>query len=276
MPRRNSSPPSRERSRSRLKMEIHPTAIVSPGAELAEGVKVGPYCVLHDRVRIGRDTVLASHVVIEGRTEIGQRNQIFPFVSIGSPPQDIGYRGEDTAVRIGDGNILREFVTVSRATTKQDGITIIGSDNYLMAYAHVAHDCVLGNKIILSNVATLGGHVSVGDYAIIGGLAAVHQFVRLGAYAFLGGKTGVDRDAPPFMIVAGPRAKLYGVNRKGLQRLGFSKETLDGLKKAYSIIWRENTLFSEGVKKVRQELTPFPELDMLLDFVESSKRGVLR
>ncbi len=167
-------------------------------------------------------------------------------------------------------------MTVNRATTKQDGVTIIGSDNYLMAYAHVAHDCVLGNKIIMSNVATLGGHVSVGDYAILGGLAAVHQFVRIGAYAFLGGKTGVDRDAPPFMIVAGPRAKLYGVNRKGLQRLGFSQEKLDGLKKAYSIIWRENTLFSEGMKKARQELKPFPELDMLLDFVESSKRGVLR
>jgi UDP-N-acetylglucosamine acyltransferase len=257
-------------------MKIHPTAVVSPRAELAEGVQVGPYCVIHDQVKIGRDTVLASHVVIDRHTEIGERNQISPFVSIGSPPQDIGYHGEDTAVRIGDGNILREFVTVNRATTKQDRVTIIGNDNYLMAYAHVAHDCVLGNKIIMSNVATLGGHVSVGDYAILGGLAAVHQFVRIGAYAFLGGKTGVDRDAPPFMIVAGPRAKLYGINRKGLQRLGFSQEKLDGLKKAYSIIWRENVLFSEGVKKVRQELKPFAELDMLLDFLESSKRGVLR
>jgi UDP-N-acetylglucosamine acyltransferase len=257
-------------------MKIHPTAVVSPRAELAEGVQVGPYCVVHDHVKIGRDTILASHVVIEGHTEIGERNRISPFVSIGSPPQDIGYRGEDTAVKIGDGNILREFVTVNRATTKQDGVTIIGSDNYLMAYAHVAHDCILGNRIIMSNVATLGGHVSVGDYAILGGLAAVHQFVRIGAYAFLGGKTGVDRDAPPFMIVAGPRAKLYGVNRKGLQRLGFSKEKLDGLKKAYSLIWRENTLFNEGVKKARRELEPFPELDMLLDFLESSKRGVLR
>jgi UDP-N-acetylglucosamine acyltransferase len=257
-------------------MEIHPTAIVSPRAELAEGVKVGPYCVVHDRVKIGRDTVLDSHVVIEGRTEVGERNRISSFVSLGGPPQDIGYRGEDTAVKIGDGNILREFVTVNRATTKQDGVTIVGSDNYLMAYAHVAHDCVLGSRIIMSNVATLGGHVTVGDNAILGGLAAVHQFVRIGAYAFLGGKTGVDRDAPPFMIVAGPRAKLYGVNRRGLQRLGFSKEKLDGLKKAYSLIWRESTVISEGVKRARQELAPFPELDMLLDFVESSKRGVLR
>jgi UDP-N-acetylglucosamine acyltransferase len=257
-------------------MKIHPTAVISPRAELAEGVQVGPYCVIHDQVKIGRDTVLASHVVIHGHTEIGERNQISPFVSIGSPTQDIGYRGEDTAVKIGDDNIFREFVTVNRATNKQDRVTIIGSDNYLMAYAHVAHDCVLGNKIIMSNVATLGGHVSVGDYAILGGLAAVHQFVRIGAYAFLGGKTGVDRDAPPFMIVAGPRAKLYGINRRGLQRLGFSQEKLDGLKKAYSIIWRENTLFNEGVKKARQELQPFPELDMLLDFLESSKRGVLR
>lgn len=257
-------------------MDIHPSAVVSPHAELESGVKVGPYCVVGDHVRIGRDTILESHVVIEGNTRIGERNRISPFASIGSPPQDVGYQGEDTRVNIGDDNIIREYTTINRATTKQEWTTVIGNHNYLMAYAHIAHDCVLGNEIIVSNVATLGGHITVNDHATVGALVAMQQFIRIGAYAFLGAKSGIDRDVPPFMVTAGPRAKLYGVNQRGLRRKGFSDEVISGLKSAYRIIWRENRRFSEGINQVRREIDPFPELEILLNFLNGSKRGVLR
>ena len=257
-------------------MEIHSSAVVSPHAQLDEGVKVGPYSVVGDHVTIGRDTYIGPHVAIEGHTTIGERNKIYPFVSIGSPPQDIGYKGEDTRLIIGNDNVIREYTTVNRATTKQNWETVIGNRNYVMAYAHIAHDCVLGDYVIMSNVATLGGHITVGDHAILGGLVAIHQFVRIGAYAFLGGKCGVDRDVPPYMIAAGSRAKLYGINRRGLARQGFSEQAISGLKKAYRIIWRENRRFSEGLDQVRREIEPFPELNELLDFFNGSNRGILR
>jgi UDP-N-acetylglucosamine acyltransferase len=257
-------------------MEIHPSAVVSSHAELSPGVKIGPYSVIEDHVTIGQDTVIGPHVVIEGHTRIGERNSISPYVSIGSPPQDIGYRGEDTRLTIGDDNIIREYATINRATTKQDWETVVGNENYIMAYAHIAHDCCLGNKIIMSNVATLGGHITIGDHAVLGGQVAVHQFVRIGAYSFLGGKSGVDRDVPPFMITAGERAKLYGVNRTGLHRMGFSQEAINGLKRAFKIIWRDNKRFSEGISQVRREIESFPELEILLDFFNDSERGILR
>lgn len=257
-------------------MNIHPSAAVSPRAELAEGVKVGPYCTVGDHVSIGRDTALISHVVIEGHTRIGERNTLYPFVSIGSPPQDVGYRGEETRVIVGDDNLIREFTTINRATTKQDWQTLVGNGNYLMAYSHVAHDCVLGNKIIMGNAATLGGHVQVGDCAIFGGMVAVHQFVRVGTHAFLGGKAGIDRDVPPFMIVAGERAKLYGVNQRGLRRLGWPLEKITALKKAYSILWRRTRSFKEGIQQVKDEIPSFPELELLLSFLVQSRRGILR
>ncbi len=257
-------------------MDIHSTAVVDSKAELAAGVCIGPYSCIGENVKIGRDTVIGSHVSIDGNTVLGERNRISPFVSIGSPPQDVGYRGEDTRVVIGDGNIIREFATINRATTKQDWITRIGNENYIMAYAHIAHDCRLGNRIIMSNVATLGGHIEVGDHAILGGLVAVHQFVRIGAYAFLGAKSGIDRDVPPFMITAGPRAKLYGINRKGMERMGIPKETVDGLKMAYRLIWRENRGFQEGVAEVRRRVPSTPQLELLLSFLQDSPRGILR
>ena len=257
-------------------MEIHPSAVISPKAELADGVRVGPYASIGDNVTIGRDCVIGAHVVIEGHTQIGERNKIYPFSSIGTPPQDIGYKGEDTRLIIGNNNIIREYVTINRATTKENWETVIGNNNYIMAYAHIAHDCILGDQVIMANVATLGGHISIGDGAVVGGLVAVHQFVRIGMFAFIGGKSGVDRDVPPFMITAGPRARLYGVNRKGLRRRGFSKEAIDGLKKAYRIIWRENRRFSEGIAQVRREIPSFPELEILLDFFNGTKRGILR
>jgi UDP-N-acetylglucosamine acyltransferase len=259
-----------------LSTEIHPTAVLSPHAEIADGVKVGPYSTIGDHVTIGRNTEIGAHVVVEGHTQIGEHNRIYPFTCIGTPPQDVGYRGEDTRLVIGDRNTIREYATIHRATTKQDWVTTVGHDNYIMAYAHIAHDCALENHIIMSNVATLGGHITIGDHAILGGLVAVHQFVRIGAHAFLGGKSGVDRDVPPFMITAGERARLYGVNRLGLRRQGFSSDAIEGLKKAYRIIWRESKSFREGIERVRREVNPFPELETLLEFLDGSKRGILR
>ena len=257
-------------------MNIHPSAVVSPHAEIASGVKIGPYATIGDQVSIETETEIGAHVVVEGNTRIGKRNKIYPYTSIGTAPQDIGYRGEDTRLVIGNDNVIREYVTVNRATTKEEWETVIGNQNYIMAYAHIAHDCRLGNRVIMSNVATLGGHISIGDYAVLGGLVAVHQFVRIGAHAFLGAKSGIDRDVPPFMMTAGPRARLYGINRKGLSRMGFSDETISGLKKAYQIIWREHRGFNEGIEQVRKDIPSFPELEMLLAFLEGSKRGILR
>jgi UDP-N-acetylglucosamine acyltransferase len=257
-------------------MGIHKSAVVSPEADIDPGVEIGPYSTVGAHVTIGPDTFIGAHVIIEGHTKIGERNRIYPFSSIGTPPQDIGYRGEDTRVFIGNDNVIREYVTIHRATSKEEWKTVIGDHNYVMAYAHIAHDCVLGDNVIMSNVATLGGHITIGDHAILGGLVAVHQFVRIGTYAFVGGKSGIDRDVPPFMISAGPRARLYGVNRKGLSRMGFSEKTIDGLKKAYRLIWRENRTFSDGIRRAREEIEPFPELEELLSFFDGSKRGILR
>ena len=257
-------------------MEIHPSAVVSSHAELGPGVRIGPYSTIGNHVIIGRDTVIESHVVIEGHTQIGERNKIYPFCTIGFPPQDIAYQGEDTRVVIGNDNVIREYVSINRATTKEEWNTVVGNHNYIMAYAHIAHDCILGDKVIMSNLATLAGHITIGDYVILGGFVAIHQFVRIGAYAFLGAKSGLVQDVPPFMMTSGHRASLYGVNQKGLIQKGFSRECIDGLKKAYRIIWRENRRFSEGIKQVKKELKPFPELEMLLDFFHDSKRGVLR
>jgi UDP-N-acetylglucosamine acyltransferase len=257
-------------------IDIHTSAVVSPKAKIADGVTVGPFSVIGEKVTVGRDTIIGSHVVIDGNTTIGERNRIYPFASVGLPPQDIGYQGEDTKVFIGDENTMREFVTINRATTKQDRVTKIGNKNYLMAYAHIAHDCTLGNSIIMSNAATLGGHIEIGDHAIIGGLVAIHQFVRIGSYAFIGGKSATVKDIPPFMIASGDRVKLYGLNQMGLKREGFSQEVINNLKRAYKIIWRDHHLLHEAVERVRKEVPYFKELQMLLDFLASSKRGVVR
>ncbi len=257
-------------------VEIHPTATVLPRAELDTGVKVGKYSVIGDRVKIGSDTRVHSHVVIEGNIEIGRGNQIYPFVSLGAPPQDVRYKGEDTRLVIGDENIIREFVTINRATAKQDLVTKVGDRNYIMAYAHIAHDCILGNNIIMSNAATLGGHIEIGDYAIIGGLVAIHQFVRIGTRAFIGGKSAIVKDIPPFMMASGDRAKLYGLNQVGLKRAGFPLEKIKNLKRAYQIIWRDHSLLSDALEKVRAEIPPFEELDLLIEFLTSSQRGILR
>jgi UDP-N-acetylglucosamine acyltransferase len=257
-------------------VEIHPSAIVSPQAKIAKGVQIGPFSTIGENVTIGRDTIIGSHVVIDGHTVLGERNKVFPFVSLGLPPQDVNYRGEDTRLVIGDENIMREFVTINRATTKQDWETRVGDKNYIMAYAHIAHDCTLGNLIIMSNAATLGGHIKIGDHAIIGGLVAIHQFVRIGSYAFIGGKSAIVKDIPPFMMAAGDRARLFGLNQIGLKREGFSQEKIQNLKRAYQIIWRDHHLLKEAMEVVRREIPRFSELDLLLDFLSSSERGVVR
>ncbi len=257
-------------------IEIHPTAVVGSEAELAEGVKVGPFSVIGNDVTIGADTEICSHVVIEGHTQIGERNKISPFSCIGTPPQDISYSGEDTRVKIGNDNVIREYVTINRASTKENWETIVGSHNFIMAYSHIAHDCILGDNIIMANLATFGGHTHVGDYANFGGLAAVHQFVRIGAHTFIAGGAEVAQDIPPFMMAAGSRARLFGISQKGLSRNGFARETIDGLKKAYRIIWRKNSRLNEGIKQAREEIAPFPELETLLNFLEDSKRGIMK
>ena len=259
-----------------MNTEVHPTAIVEKGAELDEGVRVGPYCIIGSKVRIGKNTVLHNNVVIEADTEIGQDNQIFPFTTIGLPPQDIKYRGEDTGVRIGNRNIIREYITIHRGSVGGDGFTEIGSDNFLMAYVHIAHDCKVGSHVIMANAATLGGHVVVQDHVVIGGLVAVHQFVRIGSYAMVGGFSGVGQDIPPYMMASGPRASLYGLNLVGLKRHGFSQESIEELKKAYRILFREKLTLKAALKKIQEELPYTDEIATLVEFINANRRGICR
>jgi UDP-N-acetylglucosamine acyltransferase len=212
---------------------------------------------------------------VQGNTEIGEECTISPFASIGGPPQDLTYNGEDTALIVGNRNTIKEYVTINRGTPSGGGLTRVGEGNFLMAYAHVAHDCHVGNRIIMANCATLAGHVHLDDYAILAGLCAVHQFCRIGKHAFISGVTGVPKDVPPFMIAAGDRAKLYGLNVVGLERRGFPKDEISELKKAYRIIFRSSLPLKTSLKIVREELTG-PNVNELLAFIESSRRGICR
>lgn len=257
-------------------VKVHPTAIVHPNARVAEGVEIGAYSVVGEHVTIGKDTKIASHVLIEGWTAIGERNRIFPFSSIGMPPQDIGYKNEETYVIIGNDNVIRECATVHRATTKEDRRTVIGDKNFLMAYSHVAHDCKLGNNVIMANSVALGGHIIIGDHAILGGIVAVHQFVRIGAYSIIGGQSAVSQDISPFVSAAGNRAKLYGLNLVGLKRKGFSDAVIANLKKAYKIIFRSGLTQEEAISKTLTDFPDSTEVKILVDFIRSSKRGITR
>ena len=257
-------------------VSIHPTAIVHQNARIAEGVEIGPYSVIGENVSIGKGTKVASHVLIEGWTTIGERNRIFSFSSIGTPPQDIGYRNEETYLVIGNDNVIRECATVHRATTKADRRTEIGNGNYLMAYSHVAHDCKLRNNIIMANSAGLAGHIVIEDHAILGGIVGVHQHVRIGAYAMIGGQSAIVQDIPPYVSAAGNRAQLYGLNTIGLKRRGFSDETINHLKKAYKIIFRSGMTIEEAINKVVEEFPDSREVNYFVDFMRHSKRGVTR
>ncbi len=257
-------------------MNIHPTAIIHKDAELDSSVTVGPYCTIGEHVKIGKNTHLRSHIVIDGWTTIGADNTIYPFTSIGLEPQDLKYKGEKSRVIIGDHNTIREYVTLHRGTKSGGGITQIGKDNVLMAYTHVAHDCILGDRVIMSNAATLAGSITVGDDAIIGGLSGIHQFVRIGSYAMVGGCSAVAQDVPPYVRVAGNHAKLYGLNSIGLKRHGFSSEQITTLKFVYKLIFRSGLTLKDAVRQSREKWPNLPEVERFLSFVEKSERGICR
>jgi UDP-N-acetylglucosamine acyltransferase len=257
-------------------LEIHPTAIVHPKASIANGVKVGAYSLIGENVCIGNDTLIESHVVVEGWTEIGERCHIFPFVSIGAAPQTLRYRGEPARVVIGSENVIREFVTINRATVEGGGETVLGRGNLIMAYSHIAHDCRVGNQVIMANASTLAGHIEIEDFAIVGGLVAIHQFARVGCYAIIGGASAVPKDVPPYMCAAGNRARLFGLNTVGLKRHRFPETTMHALKQAYRILFRSHLTLTKAIEKVQAEIPSLPEIKHLLDFLKTSKRGVCR
>lgn len=257
-------------------MKIHPTAVVAPDAELGENVAIGPYSIIGSDTKIGRNTIIGPHVVIDDFTHIGEGCHIFQFASIGAPPQDLKFGGEKTRVIIGNYNTIREFATIHRATTHDIGVTILGDNNLIMAYCHVAHNCKLGSNIVMSNGATLGGHTHIEDYAIIGGMTGIHQFSRIGAHCIVGGASGVNKDIPPYTTAAGNHAKLFGLNLIGLKRRGFSEDTIKALKNAYRIIFRSQLLLSAAIEKVEAEVEDFPEVRHLIKFIKESERGVCR
>jgi UDP-N-acetylglucosamine acyltransferase len=255
---------------------IHPTAIIDPRAELDGNVTIGPYSVIMGDVRIGAGSVIGSHVFIDSFVEIGPHCQIFQYASVGTAPQAIKYKGEETWLKIGKNSIIREFATLNRGTVFGGGVTEVGEENFLMAYTHVAHDCRTGRGVIMANNATLAGHVIIGDYVTVGGLVAIHQFVRIGDYAFIGGKSALVKDIPPYVIAAGDRAALHGINKVGLQRRGFSPEAVSQLKKAYRIIFRIGLTVKEAVERVLAEVDNTPEVLNLVNFMNSTQRGVTR
>lgn len=256
--------------------EIHSTAIIHPKSEIDEDVSIGPFSIIAEGVQIKKGTKLMSNVILECNTMIGENCTIFPFTSIGLPPQDLKYKGEQTGVTIGDNNTIREYITIHRASVGGDGVTTVGDNNFLMAYVHIAHDCKIGNSVIMSNVATLAGHVIVEDHAYIGGLVAVHQFTRIGAYSMVGGFSGVGQDIPPYTIASGARAKLFGLNAVGLKRHGFSDSTINDLKKAYKILFREKRTLKDALKKIQEDLPYTDEIKHLIEFIQENKRGICR
>jgi UDP-N-acetylglucosamine acyltransferase len=255
---------------------IHPTAIVDPKAELDFNVEVGPYSIIKANASIGSGTVIGSHTSIDSYVDIGQNCQIFSYASIGTVPQAIKFKGEKTYLKIGRNTIIREFATLNRGTEFGGGVTEVGENNFLMAYTHVAHDCKIGKGVILSNNATLAGHITLGDYVIVGGLTAIHQFVRVGDYAYIGGMSAVVKDIPPYLLAAGDRATLHGLNKVGLQRHGFSQITISNLKKAYRIIFRIGLTVNEAVERVLAEVENIAEVLSLVNFIKATHRGITR
>ena len=254
--------------------EIHPTAVIQEGARIGEGCRI-PYCVIGPNVILGIGCELHSHVVIDGHTEIGSENTFYPFASIGLRTQDLKWDGGTTWTRVGSNNTFREYVTIHSATA-DGGATVIGSHNNLLAYTHVAHDCQLGDHIIMSNVGTLAGHVIVEDCAIVGGLAAVHQFCRIGTMSIIGGCSKVVQDVPPYMMLDGNPAATRTLNKEGLKRNGVDEDTQKSMRQAYRILFRSEQTFTNAVKQVRADLATSPELEHLLAFIESSERGIAK
>ncbi len=255
---------------------INETAIVSPKAKIGEDCHIGAFSTIGDEVVLGNKVHLESHVVINGKTSIGDETRIFPFVSIGLAPQDLKYSGEPTATQIGKRNHIREFVTIHRGTQGGGGLTKIGDDNLFMAQAHVAHDCQIGNHVIMANAATLAGHVEIADRANVGAYSGVHQFCRIGFEAFVGGYSVVVKDAMPFATIQGNHAKCYGLNRVGMKRRGYSKEVIQKLNHAFHLLLTAKLNTSQALEKIKKEITDCAEVDLLIEFIETSKRGVVK
>ena len=258
-------------------MSVHPTAIIDPLAKIHPSCKIGPYCVIGPQVQLGEACHLVSHVAIEGPSKIGADNGFFPFSSIGLAPQDITYAGEPTQLEIGDHNEIREFVTINRGTVKGGGVTRVGNYNLIMAYTHVAHDCVVGDRVILANAATLGGHVTVEDWAVVGAMCPVHQYVRIGAHSYIGGGTTITKDVLPFSkTVAARDTHAYGLNALGLERRGFSKERIRKIHHAYKVLLASKLNTSQALEKLRSEQHRGEDVEMLIRFIEASERGVIK
>ena len=255
--------------------DIHPSAVIHPGAQLGQNVAVGPFCVVEDKTVIGDGCTLGSHAMVRAYTKLGAGNRLFPYACVGGEPQDLKFHGEETWLHVGDGNTFREFCTIHRGTENGGGETRIGSGGLYMAYVHVAHDCILGNGVIMSLGASLAGHVLVGDRAIVGGMSGVHQFARIGEHAFVGARSGVAQDVPPFCLASGERVALFGLNSVGLTRAGFSKETLTALKRAYKTLFRAGLDRQAALAQVEAEFAAVPEVMRLAEFVRTSERGIV-
>jgi UDP-N-acetylglucosamine acyltransferase len=255
---------------------IHPTAIVSPDADISADVEIGAYSIIGDDVTIGKGAWIGPHVVVDPHVVIGRGCRIFQYAAIGAIPQDLKFGGETSYVKIGPDVTIREFVTIHRGTESGGGVTEIGEKSFLMAYTHIAHDCRVGKMVVLANNTTLAGHITIGNHATVGGLLAIHQFVRVGDYAFVGGKSAVVKDVPPYVIAAGDRAVLHGLNRVGLKRHGFSNQALSALKKTYRIMFRYGLTLNEAIERVHAEVEMVPEVETFIGFIKASSRGVTR
>jgi len=255
---------------------IHETAIVAPSACLGEGCHIGPFSIVGANVVLGDRVQLDSHVVVDGTTTVGDETHVFPFASVGLAPQDLKYAGEPTATEIGKRNQIREFVTIHRGTAGGGGLTKIGDDNLFMAQAHVAHDCQIGNEVIMANAATLAGHVEIANRANVGAYSGVHQYCRIGYEAFVGGYSVVVKDAPPFAIIQGNHAKCYGLNRVGMKRRGYAKETIEKLHRAYHLLLSAKLNTTQALEKIKEEIEGCDEVDMLVTFYETTTRGVVK
>lgn len=257
-------------------MSVHPTAIVASSAVLAEDVEIGPYSVIGEQVEIGSGTRIGSHVVVNGPTRIGRDNRIYHFASIGDDPQDKKYAGEPTRLTIGHRNTIREYCTISRGTVQDEGETVLGDDNWIMAYVHIAHDCRIGSQTIFANNATLGGHVHVGDWVIFAGFSGAHQFCRIGAHSFLGMYSGVNRDVPAYLMLAGQPAAPHGINSEGLKRRGFTPEQIRNIKNAYRLVYRKGLKLDAAMAEIETLVPMQPELRLFLESLASSERGIIR
>ncbi|HEX7045732.1 MAG TPA: acyl-ACP--UDP-N-acetylglucosamine O-acyltransferase [Burkholderiales bacterium] len=255
---------------------VHPTAVVDARARLGEGVEVGAYTIIGPDVEIGDGTWIGPHVVVHGPTRIGRHNRIFQFCSLGEAPQHVGYKGEPTVLEVGDRNTFREYCTLNRGTVEGGGRTVIGDDNFFMAYCHVAHDCRVGNRTIFANASSLAGHVHVGDFAFLGGFTLVHQFCRIGAHCMTGVNTTLFKDVPPYLTVAGEGGTPHGINARGLRRRGFPEETLRALRRAYKTLYHSGLRLEQALEQLERAAVQTPELTPFIEFIRASKRGIVR